>query len=682
MRNNPGENIKIDWQINGIVKPGHVNALTKAIKYDYVVTADKVTQKSSLDAEPDDLYELCGSPAEVGADISILINTTMGVTLRGVHVDDSEYIAGPLFKINPSDFVSPGYAVHIYSLCNGVWGGFGIRVKSGRTVLIHTSGRRNAAIFLPGSERSPESDIYVGSAWDMDQIDNSASRGGIIYEQTCDGKLPQGDVTRDAWMSNAVGGGGGGRSNVLKLCAYGLPYDPFGVNPSHTDPEDIDGRALDLEGYDAVEWSTNLDCEDHIEAEHGIQLDAPFASYSGAIVSDAKPTVYVNPENCKSTGATFTIKSNGSLPIEDGAHIAFDLDGGFTATGLSGGFNVRSYGTIKYNGVTISGADAATTISGGVAPDGDISGTFSGAISSGGVVGDALSFNFAPNFSGKISGSIAGGNTSTGASLSGTGTIQILDEANKPVITLNVSSGTITSGEINEAKVTQNGAVSGGTDSSNLPRITKFIPARYLTIDPDTMVEGKVYPIHAKCWNRGDIMPCGLLLNKVFYPVYVYCPTYSGVPRTVGAFSKFGYDADGYYMIDSSNHKFSIKDFDGSPLGWTESSFEMNMTTTPASGFEPLKASGTRNDGNNHSVTFIVSHPNTPGASFSLFEIRILNSPVYLLNKVSAGQVRPKMVTVAPPDNASDWGRSESPAPYAGTVYLMKKNGKVYALGY
>lgn len=682
MRNNPGENIKIDWKINAIVKPGHVNALTKAIKYDYVVPADKVTTKSSLDEEPDDLYELCGSPAKVDADISILINTTLGVTLRGVHEDESEYIAGPLFKIDPSDFVSTGNNVHIYALCNGEWGGFGIRVKGYRTVLIHTSGRRNAAIFLPGSERSHESDIYVGSAWDMDQINNTASRGGIIYEQTCDGKLPQGDVTRDVWMSNAVGGGGGGRSNVLKLCAYGLPYDTFDVNPSHTDPEDIDGRALDLGGYDAVEWSTNLDCEDHIEAEHGIQLDAPFESYSGAIVSDAKPTVYVNPENCKSTGATFTIKSNGPLPIEDGAPIAFDLDGGFTATGLSGGFNVRSYGTIKYNGVTISGADAATTISGRVAPDGDISGTFSGAISSGGVVGAALSFNFAPNFSGKISGSIVGGNTSTGASLSGTGTIQILDEANQPVITLNVSSGTITSGEINEAKATQNGAVSGGTDSSNLPRITKFIPARYLTIDPDTMAEGKVYPIHVKGWNRDDIMPCGLLLNKVFYPAYVYCPTYSGVPETVGAFSKFGYDADGYYMIDSSNHKFSIKAFDGSPLGWTESSFEMNMTATPASGFEPLKASGTRDDGNNHSVTFTVSHPNTPGASFSLFEIRILNSSVYLLNKVSAGQVRPKMVTVAPPDNASDWGRSASPAPYAGTVYLMKKNGKVYALGY
>ena len=134
-------------------------------------------------------------------------------------------------------------------------------------------------------------------------------------------------------------------------------------------------------------------------------------------------------------------------------------------------------------------------------------------------------------------------------------------------------------------------------------------------------------------------------------------------------------------MIDSSNHKFSIKSFDGSPLDWTESSFETNMTTTPASGFEPLKASGTHNDGNNHSVTFTVRHPDTPGASFSLFEIRILNSAVYLLNKVDAEQVRPRMVTVAPPDG-SYWGQSASPAPYAGTVYLMKKNGKVYALGY
>lgn len=679
MRNNPGENIKTDWQINEIVKPGHVNALTKAIQYDYVVTADKVTKKSSLDEEPDDLYELCGSPAEVDADISILINTTMGVTLRGVSVDESEYIVGPLFKIDPSDFVSVGNSVHIYALCNGVWGGFGIKVVSHRTVLIHTAGKRNAAIFLPGSERCAESGIYVGSAWDMDQIDNSAPRGGIVYEQTCDDKFPQGDVTRSAWMSNGMGSGGGGSSSVLKLYAYGIPYNTFDVNPSHTDPEDIDGRALDLEGYDAVEWFTNLACEDHIEAEYGIQLDAPFESYSGSIISDNKPTVYVNPENCKGTGASFTIKSRG-LPIEDGAPIEFNLDGGFTATGLSGGFSVRFFGTIKYNGVTISGADAGTTISGGVAGGGDISGTFSGAISSGGVVGDALSFGFTPNFSGKISGDITSAGASIEASLSGTGTIQILDEANQPVITLNVASGAITSGEINEAGVTQRGSVSGGTDSSNLPRITKFIPARYLTINPDTMVEGKVYPIHVKCWNRGDIMSCSLLLNGVFYPVYVYCPT-AGVPTTVGAFSKFGYDSDGFYMISSSNYKYSIKALDGSVLTWTESSFEMNMTTTPASGFEPLRASGAHNDGHDHSVEFTVYYPDTPGASFSLFDIRILNTGVYLLNNTGAGQVRPKMVTVAPPGD-SYWGQSASPAPYAGTVYLMKKNGKVYALGY
>lgn len=667
MRTNASADINTDWALNQIVKPGHINALTRSIKYDYVVTAQMLEGKT-LTVDVDELLggnKINGTTGEV----HVLINTIVPDNVE-LHFPANS-VGGP----------SGTLKVHVHTI-----GPFTASMGSSGIPNIehyfHTHGPTEAVTFT-----SLPLNMHVGAFILAAPIELRAG-ASFIYEMAL-GELPfldkqhPGTIARQAWMSNAVGGGGGGgRSNVLKLCAYGLPYDAFDVNPSHTDPEDIDGRALDLEGYDAVEWSTNLDCEDHIEAEHGIQLDAPFESYSGAIVSDAKPTVYVNPENCKSTGATFTIKSNGPLPIEDGAPVAFDLDGGFTATGLSGGFNVRSYGTIKYNGVTISGADAATTISGGVAPDGDISGTFSGAISSGGVVGDALSFNFAPNFSGKISGSIVGGNTSTGASLSGTGTIQILDEANQPVITLNVSSGTITSGEINEAKVTQNGAVSGGTDSSNLPRITKFIPARYLTIDPDTMAEGKVYPIHVKGWNRDDIMPCGLLLNKVFYPAYVYCPTYSGGPETVGAFSKFGYDADGYYMIDSSNHKFSIKAFDGSPLGWTESSFEMNMTATPASGFEPLKASGTRDDGNNHSVTFTVSHPNTPGASFSLFEIRILNSSVYLLNKVSAGQVRPKMVTVAPPDNASDWGRSASPAPYAGTVYLMKKNGKVYALGY
>lgn len=661
MRTNASADINTDWALNQIVKPGHVNALTRSIKYDYVVTAQMLEGKT-LTVDVDELLggnKINGTTGEV----HVLINTM---------VPDNVELYFPATSVGgPSGTLK----VHVHTI-----GPFTASVRSNGIPYIehyfHTHGPAEAVTFT-----SLPRNIHVGAfilAAPMELMPGSS----FIYEMAL-GELPfldkqyPGTIARQAWMSNAVGGG---RSNVLKLCAYGRPYDTFLVNPSHTDPEDIDGRSLDLEGYDAVEWSTNLACEDHIEAEHGIQLDAPFASYSGSIVSDVNPIVYVNPENCKSTGATFTIKSVGILPIEDGAAIKFSLDGGFTATGLSGGFGAQFYGTIKYTGVTISGADAETAISGGIAAGGDISGTFSGAISSGGVVGDALNFNFAPNFSGKISGSIIGGNVSTGTSLSGTGTIQILDEANQPVITLNVESGTITSGEINEAKVEQMGTVPGGTDSSNPPRITKFIPARYLTINPDTMAEGKVYPIHVKCWNRGDIMSFNLLLNKVSYPVYVYCPT-SRVPQTVGDFSKFGYDADGYYMIDSSNHKFSIKSFDGSPLDWTESSFEMDMTTAPASGFEPLKASGTHNDGNNHSVTFTARYPDTPGASFSLFEIRILNSAVYLPNSWTAEQVRPKMVTVAPPDGL-DWGRSESPAPYAGTVYLMKKNGKVYALGY
>lgn len=663
MRTNASADINTDWALNQIVKPGHVNALTRSIKYDYVVTAQMLEGKT-LTVDVDELLggnKINGTTGEV----HVLINTMVP--------DNVELY----FPANSVGSPSGTLKVHVHTI-----GPFTASVGSSGIPHIehyfHTHGPAEAVTFT-----SLPLNMHVGAfilAAPMELMPGSS----FIYEMAL-GELPfldkqyPGTIARQAWMSNAVGGGGG-RSNVLKLCAYGRPYDTFLVNPSHTDPEDIDGRALDLEGYDAVEWSTNLACEDHIEAEHGIQLDGPFKSYSGDIVSDAKPIVYVNPENCKSTGASFTINRTVPLPIEDGAAIVFNLEGGFTAAGLSGRFKVLSYGTIKYNGVTISGADEATTISGGVADGGDISGTFSGAISSGGVVGDALSFNFAPNFSGKISGSIIGGNVSTGASLSGTGTIQILDEANQPVITLNVANGEITSGEINEAKVAPSGDVSGGTDSSNLPRITKFIPARYLTINPDTMAEGKVYPIHVKCWNRGGIMSFNLLLNKVSYPVYVHSSS-GEIPKTVGDFSKFGYNADGFYTIAQGNSKFSIKAFDGSPLGWTESAFEMDMTTTPASGFEPLKASGTRDDGNSHSVEFTARYPDTPGASFSLFEIRILNSSIYLPNSWNAGQVRPKMVTVAPPGGTS-WERSASPAPYAGTVYLMKKNGKVYALGY
>jgi hypothetical protein len=260
MRNNPGENIKIDWKINEIVKPGHVNALTKAIKYDYVVAAGKVVKKSSKDDEPDDLYELCGSPAKVNDDISILINATMGVTLRAVLDDESEYIAGPLFKIDPSDFVSSGKSVHIYALCNGPWGGFGIKVESYRSVFIHTSGKRNAAVFLPGSERRSGSSIYVGSAWDMDQIDNSASPGSIVYEQSCDGKLPQGDVTRDTWMSNSLAPGGS--AGVVRRLSYPdkngniLLFANNGIARLDDDAGLSAEKPLDLSNAVTVDWTT------------------------------------------------------------------------------------------------------------------------------------------------------------------------------------------------------------------------------------------------------------------------------------------------------------------------------------------------------------------------------------------------------------------------------------------
>ena len=371
MRNNPGENIKIDWQINEIVKPGHVNALTKAIKYDYVVTADKVTKKSSLDEEPDDLYELCGSPAEVNADISILINTTMGVTLRGVHVDESEYIAGPLFKIDPSDFVSAGNSVHIYALCNGVWGGFGIRVKSYRTVLIHTSGRRNAAIFLPGSERISESGIYVGSAWDMDQIDNSAPRGGIVYEQTCDGKLPQGDVTRDAWMSNGMGSGGDDSGRLI-IGDYS-PADNYSIGnfviPGTVTNDGLSpDKPIDMSEIHSIKWMPgSIACHTRDSSE-SLVLKGTIRPYASSI--SCPFTYHGGASSCRA----ILIEGNISGGVDSDLCVTGSVYGKVTvslndvvfSTTTNGGF---SNATITYNGTTYTGE------SGGWSSDGTVSGS-------------------------------------------------------------------------------------------------------------------------------------------------------------------------------------------------------------------------------------------------------------------------------------------------------------------
>lgn len=218
MRTNPGANINTNWQINGIVKPAHVNALTKGIQYDYVVPAERVTQKNSLSDDPDDLYALCGMPPVADCDVSILINSTLGIDAR-TDVGDQEDIHGPLFKIKASEFVTEGHSVHIYALCAGQLGGYCLKVEGAVRcgVYLHTSGEIGAVSFLSGSVRSYESGIWIGSAYDMNNIDNSTPRGRITYETSVDGKIAQGDVIREPWMSNSVGGAGGSRAIAVLL---------------------------------------------------------------------------------------------------------------------------------------------------------------------------------------------------------------------------------------------------------------------------------------------------------------------------------------------------------------------------------------------------------------------------------------------------------------------------------
>lgn len=222
MRTNPGANINTDWQINGIVKPEHVNALTKAIKYDYVIPADKIVTRSEREEEPDDLYELCGSPEKVDADVAILINSTVGV-ISLVTISDVPYITGPLFKIKAGDFVTDNHTVHIYSIGSGSFGAYGIKVESSArtSVYLHTSGEMNAAYFLAGSVRSTYGSILVGSARNMNVINNSYQYGGVSYEMAVDGELPPegaySSVGQRPWMSNAIGGGGGGSDGILRI---------------------------------------------------------------------------------------------------------------------------------------------------------------------------------------------------------------------------------------------------------------------------------------------------------------------------------------------------------------------------------------------------------------------------------------------------------------------------------
>lgn len=200
MRTNTSADINTDWAINQIVKPGHVNALTRSIKYDYVVTAQMLEGKTGTV----DVDELLGGNKINGTtgEVHVLINTMVP--------DNVELF----FPANSVGGPSGTLKVHVHTI-----GPFTASVGTSGIPYIdhyfHTHGPAEAVTFtsIPRS-------MHVGAFIMAEPIELMAG-GTFIYEMAL-AELPfldeqhPGSIVKQAWMSNAVGGGGGSDS-ILRI---------------------------------------------------------------------------------------------------------------------------------------------------------------------------------------------------------------------------------------------------------------------------------------------------------------------------------------------------------------------------------------------------------------------------------------------------------------------------------
>jgi len=198
MRTNTSADINTDWAINQIVKPGHVNALTRSIKYDFVLTAQMLEGKTG-DVEVFDVLGISiGAGTLVPGQTHILINTV---------VPDNIVLCFPGNQGGPSG----NYHIHVHFLS-------GCKVNtSGSSAMIyfyfHSHGEKGAVEFT-GIGRF----TYVGS-FKMDTPMALIQGSSFVYEMAL-GEVPyqpdnMASIGKEPWMSNSVGGGGS--DSILRI---------------------------------------------------------------------------------------------------------------------------------------------------------------------------------------------------------------------------------------------------------------------------------------------------------------------------------------------------------------------------------------------------------------------------------------------------------------------------------
>ena len=189
MRTNTDVGINTDWKVNDIVKPTNMNALTKSIQYDYVVTEDMIYDASG----EVDIDELLGGDKikNVSGAVSVLINASS--------------VASPENLVLKFPAISSGLlSVHVYLRYSAY-----VKVEGasgGVTYYFHTCGE-TAADGVVARLKGVGMHTYVGVFYPAQNID-VPDNGTFVYETRAPGgtaRVRPGEgatIQHKAWMSN------------------------------------------------------------------------------------------------------------------------------------------------------------------------------------------------------------------------------------------------------------------------------------------------------------------------------------------------------------------------------------------------------------------------------------------------------------------------------------------------
>lgn len=357
MRTNPAVDINTNWQINGIVKPNHVNALTRSIKYDYVLTAQMLEDKTGTV----DVDELLGGNKINGTtgEVHVLINTMVPDNVELYFPANS--VGGPTGTLK----------VHVHTI-----GPFTASVGTSGVPYIehyfHTHGPAEAVTFT-----SLPLKMHVG-AFIMDEPMELMAGASFIYEMAL-AELPflddqhPGTIAREAWMSNAIGGGDDNGRLVIgdyspaDNYAIGSFVIPGTVTNAGLSPD----KAIDMSEIHEIKWMPgSIACHTR-DASESLVLKGTIRPYSSSI---SCPFVY---RGCGSSGQAIHIEGNISGGVDSdlcvsgrvSGRVSVNLNDTAFTTITRGGF---SNATITYNGTTYTGESGAWS------SDGTVSGSMGG----------------------------------------------------------------------------------------------------------------------------------------------------------------------------------------------------------------------------------------------------------------------------------------------------------------